>query len=71
MSRPGGISVLQRGGRQPITKTMVEDFAADAPDLSDTDLCERILKAARSMGADLSDVMTPEIVARWRPGVTR
>lgn len=53
-------------GRDPIAKTMVQGFAADNPDLSDAELCERILKAGRSMGANLSDVMTPEIVAYWR-----
>lgn len=58
-------------GRDPITKTMVERFAVDSADLSDEELCERILRAGRSMGADLSDVMTPEIVARWRPEAAR
>ena len=58
-------------GRDPITKTMVERFAVDSQDLSDEELCERILRAGRSMGADLSDVMTPETVTRWRPEVAR
>jgi hypothetical protein len=53
--------------RDPLTKTMVESFAAQYPDLSDVELCERILQAARGLGGDLSsDVMSPEIVAYWR-----
>ena len=53
--------------RDPLTKTMVENFAATYPDLSHEDLCERILKAARGLGGDLSsDVMNPQIVAYWR-----
>ena len=56
-------------GRDPLTKTMVASFAAKYPDLSDEDLCERILTAARGLGGELSsDVMNPEIVAYWRSG---
>lgn len=56
-------------GRDPLEKTIVESFATKYPDLSDDELCERMRKAARSMGADLGDLITPEIVAKWRPAV--
>lgn len=58
-------------GRDPITKTIVATFAARYPHLNDVELCEWILKAGRGAGADLSEEMTPAIVARWRPEATR
>lgn len=58
-------------GRDPLDKTIVEDFARNYPDLSDEELAERIIKAGRGMGADFSDVMSAEVVAKWRPEVTQ
>ncbi|MFI5895639.1 hypothetical protein ACIA5D_36645 [Actinoplanes sp. NPDC051513] len=54
-------------GRDPVAKTMVESFVASYPSESNEQIAERIRRAGRSMGGDLGDVMTAEIVARWRP----
>jgi len=59
-------------GRDPLTKTIAQGFIRDYPLESDEQIAERIQRAARSLGGPDAEVpMTPEIVARWRPEVTR
>ncbi|MFI5938077.1 hypothetical protein [Actinoplanes sp. NPDC051494] len=56
-------------GRDPLEKTMVESFVREYPQESDEQIAERMSRAARSLGGDLDELVTAEIVARWRPEV--
>lgn len=57
-------------GRDPIEKTIVEQFVAAHPDESDEQISARIRRAATVMGdGDLP--MSAETVARWRAEVSR
>lgn len=59
-------------GRDPITKTLVAQMLAKHPDDTNEQISDRIVRAFRSLAGPDADVpMTPEIVARWRPEVTR
>lgn len=53
-------------GRDPLSKTLVEALVEAHPDWSDEQISERI---NRQVCPDDTGVMTPEIVAYWRPEV--
>lgn len=50
-------------GRDPIAKTIVEDFDRAHPDWTDEQICDRINREYET------PVITVEEVARWRPEV--
>ncbi|BAL87237.1 hypothetical protein AMIS_20170 [Actinoplanes missouriensis 431] len=51
-------------GRDPVGKTIVEEFAANHPDWSDEQICDRINREYTE------PVITVAEVTQWRPEVT-
>jgi uncharacterized membrane protein len=59
-------------GRDPVEKTLVEMTVEAYPGDSDEQVAARIVRAFRNMGDPDAEVpMTAEVVARWRPDVSR